>query len=234
MPQVLQKNTMGISAKEYRKKTYELLALIGKALASPVRLELLDVLSQGPRTVESLSDEIDQSIANTSQHLQVLHSARLISAERNGVFITYSIADQQVLVLASAFRRIGDLRLSEIQALTRAFLGERNLLERVDSKTLIQRIRRGEVTLLDVRPTREYEAGHIPSAVSVPLEELKRSLAKLPRDREIVAYCRGPLCVMSIEAVKLLRKSGFRAIRWEESVADWIARGYNLKTGSPA
>ena len=124
-----------------------------------------------------------------------------------------------------AFRRIGELRLSEIQTLTRAFLGERNLLERVDSKTLIQRIRRGEVTLLDVRPTREYEAGHIPRAGSGPLEELKRSLAKLPRDREIVAYCRGPLCVMSIEAVKLLRKSGFRAIRWEESVADWIARG---------
>src|SRR5215467_3671317 len=149
---------MSISAKEYKKKTYEVLAVIGKALASPVRLELLDVLSQGPRTVESLSREIDQSIANTSQHLQVLHSARLISAERGGVFITYAIADPQVLVLASAFRHIGELRLSEIQALTLAFLGERDLLEKVDSKTLIRRIRRGEVTLLDVRPTREYEA----------------------------------------------------------------------------
>ena len=223
---------MSISAKEYKKKTYEVLAVIGKALASPVRLELLDVLSQGPRTVESLSREIDQSIANTSQHLQVLHSARLISAERGGVFITYAIADPQVLVLASAFRHIGELRLSEIQALTRAFLGERDLLEKVDSKTLIRRIRRGEVTLLDVRPTREYEAGHIPGAVSVPLEELKRSIAKLPKNREIVAYCRGPLCVMSIEAVKLLRKRGFRAIRWDKSVADWIARGFSLKTGA--
>jgi rhodanese-related sulfurtransferase len=222
---------MSISAKEYRKQTYELLAGIGRALASPVRLELLDVLSQGPRTVESLSREIDQSIANTSQHLQVLHSARLISAERNGVFITYSIADPQVLVLTSTFRQIGDLRLSEIQALTHAFLAERNLLEKVDSKTLIQRIRRGEVTLLDVRPSREYEAGHIPGAVSVPLEELKRSISKLPRNREIVAYCRGPLCVMSIEAVQLLRKKGFRAVRWEESVGDWIARGFSLKRG---
>lgn len=223
---------MSLSPKDYRKKTYELLALIGKALASPVRLELLDVLSQGPRTVESLSDEIDQSIANTSQHLQVLHSARLISAERNGVFVTYSIADPQVLVLVSAFRRIGELRLSEIRTLTQAFLGERNLLERVDSKTLVQRIRRGEVTLLDVRPMREYEAGHIPGAVSVPLEELKRNMARLPKNKEIVAYCRGPLCVMSVEAVKLLRKRGFRAVRWEESVADWIARGFSLKTGN--
>jgi rhodanese-related sulfurtransferase len=225
---------MSISAKQFKKKTYELLAVIGKALSSPIRLELLDILSQGPRTVELLSEEAGQSIANTSQHLQVLRSARLIEAERNGVFVTYSIADRQVLVLASSLRRIGELRLSEIQELTRAFLTERNLLEKVDSKTLVQRIRRGEVTLLDVRPAGEYEAGHIPNALSVPLEELKRYISKLPRDREIVAYCRGPLCMMSIEAVQLLRKRGFQAIRWEESIGDWIARGLPLKTGKAA
>jgi len=225
---------MGISVKQLKNKTYELLAVLGKALSSPVRLELLDILSQGPRTVESLSKEVGQSIANTSQHLQVLRSARLIDAERKGVFISYSIADPQVLVLASSLRRIGELQLAEIQELTRIFLTERDLLEKVDCKTLVQRIRRAEVTLLDVRPVREYEAGHIPGALSVPLEELKRHISRLPKDREIVAYCRGSLCAMSIEAVKLLRKSGFRAVRWEESVADWVARGFSLKTGKAA
>src|SRR5579872_1907285 len=187
---------MGISVKQLKNKTYELLAVLGKALSSPVRLELLDILSQGPRTVESLSKEVGQSIANTSQHLQVLRSARLIDAERKGVFISYSIADPQVLVLASSLRRIGELQLAEIQELTRIFLTERDLLEKVDCKTLVQRIRRAEVTLLDVRPVREYEAGHIPGALSVPLEELKRHISRLPKDREIVAYCRGSLCAM--------------------------------------
>jgi rhodanese-related sulfurtransferase/DNA-binding transcriptional ArsR family regulator len=225
---------MGISVNELRNKTYGLLAVVGKALSSPIRLELLDILSQGPRTVESLSKEVRQSIANTSQHLQVLRSARLIDAQRNGVFITYEIADQQVLVLASALRRIGELRLAEIQEFTRLFLAEQGLMERVSGETLVRRIRRGEVTLLDVRPTREYEAGHIPGALSVPLEELKDYISRLPKNREVVAYCRGPLCVMSIEAVKLLRKSGFRAVRWEESVADWVARGHSLRTGRAA
>ncbi len=225
---------MTLSIKQYRTKTFELLAKIGKALASPVRLEILDVLIQGPRTVESLSDEIEQSIANTSQHLQVLQSARLVESTRHGVFIAYSISDPQVLVLASTFRRIGESRLSEIQSLTRIFLEERNQLERVDSKTLVRRIRRGEITLLDVRPSREYEAGHLPGAISIPIKDLKHGISKLPKDREIVAYCRGPLCVMSIEAVNVLRKSGFRAVRWEESVADWVARGLPLKTGRAA
>jgi len=225
---------MKISARQLKRKTYELLAVIGKALSSPVRLELLDVLCQGPRTVESLSDEIGQSIANTSQHLQALRSAKLIDAERNGIFITYSIADPQVLVLASSFHRIGNSRLPEIQALIRAFLAERHLLEEVNYKTLVQRIRRREVTLLDVRPTQEYGAGHIPGAISIPLDELRRRISNLPKNREIVAYCRGPLCVMSIEAVNLLRKRGFRAIRWGEGVADWLARGFPLNRGETA
>jgi rhodanese-related sulfurtransferase/DNA-binding transcriptional ArsR family regulator len=225
---------MSLSPKQLKKKTYELLSVIGKALSSPVRLELLDVLSQGPRAVESLAAEIGQSIANTSQHLQVLRSARLIESERKGVFITYSIADAQVLVLVSSFRRIGESRISEIQELLRAFLAERDVLEKVDVKSLVRRMRLGEVTLLDVRPESEYEAGHVPGALSVPLEQLERYLTRLPRNKELVAYCRGPLCLMSIEAVKLLRKKGFRATRWDESVADWAARGFRLKTGKAA
>lgn len=225
---------MSMSPKQLKKKTYELLSLVGKALSSPVRLELLDVLSQRPRTVESLAAEIDQSIANTSRHLQVLRLARLIESERSGVFITYSVADAQVLVLASSFRRIGEARISEIQELIRTFLEERNVLEKVNVKSLVRRIRRGEVTLLDVRPASEYQSGHVPGAVSVPLEKLERYLAQLPKSKELVAYCRGPLCMMSIEAVKLARKKGFTAIRWDESVADWAARGFRLKVGKAA
>jgi rhodanese-related sulfurtransferase len=225
---------MSLSPKQLKKKTYELLSMIGKALSSPVRLELLDVLSQGPRTVESLAAEIGQSMSNTSQHLQVLRLARLIESERKGVFITYSIADAQVLVLTSSFLRIGKSRVSEIQELIQAFLAERGVLEKVDVKSLVRRMRRGEVTLLDVRPAAEYEAGHIPGALSVPLAKLERYLAQLPKNKELVAYCRGPLCMMSIEAVKLLRKKGFRATRWDESVADWAARGFRLNAGKAA
>jgi rhodanese-related sulfurtransferase/DNA-binding transcriptional ArsR family regulator len=225
---------MAQSARRFKNRTYEQLALVGKALASPIRLEMIDVLSQGPRTVEDLSVEIGQSIANTSQHLQVLRSARLIEAERRGTYVTYRIADQQVLALASLLHRVGESRLAEIQQITQEFLESHGALERVDCSTLIKRIRRAEVTLLDVRPREEYEAGHIPKAISVPLEDLRRHMAKLPKGREIVAYCRGPLCVMSIEAVKILRKKGFHASRWEESIADWAARGLPVEMSKPA
>jgi rhodanese-related sulfurtransferase len=213
------------SARSFKDRTYEQLALIGKALASPIRLEIIDVLIQAPRTVEALSTELGQSIANTSQHLQVLRSARLIEAERRGTYVSYRVADRHVLTLANSLHRVGEFRFAEIQQITREFLEAHDALERVDCNTLIKRIQQAEVTLLDVRPRTEYAAGHIPNAISVPLDELKRHIAKLPKNREIVAYCRGPLCVMSIEAVKMLRKKGFQASRWEEGVADWAARG---------
>ena len=225
---------MAQSARPFKNRTYEQLALIGKALSSPIRLEMIDVLSQRPRTVDDLSDEIGQSIANTSQHLQVLRSARLIEFERRGTYITYRIADRQILALASLLHRVGESRLAELQQITKEFLQAHGALEKVDCDTLIKRIRRAEVTLLDVRPPEEYAAGHIPSAISVPVEELRRHMSKLPRDREIVAYCRGPLCVMSIEAVKILRKKGFQASRCEESIADWAARGLPVEMSTSA
>ena len=225
---------MAVSPKHLKKVVYEQLAVIGKALASPVRLEMIDVLSQGPKTVEVLSTDIGQSLANTSQHLQVLRSAKLIEAEKSGVYVEYRIADRQVLTLASLLRRLGESRLSEIQTLMRMFLEERNLLEIIDCDTLVQRIQQGEVTVIDVRPPAEYAAGHIPNALSVPLEELEQHMDLLPKDREIVAYCRGPLCVMSIDAVKVLRSKGLQATRWEEGVADWVARGFAPEIGNPA
>jgi len=225
---------MAQSARRFKNRTYEQLALIGKALASPIRLELIDVLGQGPRTVEDLSIEIGQSVANTSQHLQALRSARLIESERRGTYIAYRIADHQVLALAGLLHRVGESRLAEIQQITQEFLEAHDALERLDCGTLFKRLRRAEVVLLDVRPREEYAAGHIPQAISVPLEDLRQYMAKLPRDREIVAYCRGPLCVMSIEAVKMLRKKGFHANRWDESIADWAARGLPIAMSKSA
>lgn len=222
------------SARPFKNRTYEQLALIGKALSSPIRLEIIDVLSQRPRTVEDLSDEIGQSIANTSQHLQVLRSAKLIESERRSTYITYRIADLQILSLAGLLHRIGASRLAEIQRIAKEFLEAHGVLEEVDRDALIRRIRQAKVTLLDVRPAEEYAAGHIPRALSVPVEDLRRYIAKLPKDKEIVAYCRGPLCVMSIEAVKILRKKGFRASRWEESIADWGARGLPVEMSKSA
>jgi rhodanese-related sulfurtransferase/DNA-binding transcriptional ArsR family regulator len=224
--------SMTSSNRQFKDSLYEQLARIGKALASPIRLELLDVLSQGPRTVESIANEVNQSVANTSQHLQILRSARVIESERNGVNIIYRLADQEVLGLCGALRRVGEARLLEVRQVTEAFLRERGALERTDNETLLERVRRGEVTVLDVRPTDEFLAGHIPGAISVPLSELEQKMADLPPDREIVAYCRGPLCVMSIEAVNRLNEKGYQATRWEEGVADWVARGFAIQTGA--
>ena len=186
-----------------KKAVYEQLARIGKAVASPPRLELLDLLCQGPRTVEALAHEAGLSVANTSQHLQVLHSARLVQARKKGLFVTYSLADQQVSDFYRALRTLAESRLAEIDTIIRQFNNGRESMEPVDKEALLDRVRRAEVIVLDVRPLEEYRAGHIPGAISVPLKELEAQLSMLPRDREIVAYCRGPYCVLAVEAVKL-------------------------------
>jgi len=155
-----------------------------------------------------------------------------VDAEKEGVRVRYHLADEQVCTFFRALRSLAESRLLEIEAVTREFLEARGGMEPVDRDVLVERVRRGEVTVLDVRPPEEYRAGHIPGAVSVPLPELERRLAELPRDREIVAYCRGPYCVMAIEAVELLRAHGFRAVRMEEGVPDWRARGLPVETAS--
>ena len=146
--------------------------------------------------------------------------------------IIYRVADQEVLGLCGILRRVGETRLLEVRAVTDAFLRDRGMLEKTDKNTLLERVKRGEVTVLDVRPTEEFMAGHIPGALSVPLEVLEQKIAELPPGREIVAYCRGPLCVMSIEAVNLLNQKGYQATRGEEGVADWVARGFAIQTGA--
>ncbi|MFW5876622.1 MAG: ArsR/SmtB family transcription factor [Myxococcota bacterium] len=216
---------MSTPSRQFKDAIYEQLARIGKSLASGPRLEILDVLCQGPRTVEALADQVGQSVANTSHHLQVLRRARLVDSEKQGVHVTYRLADEDVGAFFRALRRLAEARLFEIEEVTRRFLGAREGMEAVYREDLVERVRRGDVAVLDVRPPEEYRAGHIPGAVSVPLGDLERRLAELPPDREIVAYCRGPYCVMSVEAVAMLRARGFRAVRMEEGVPDWRARG---------
>jgi rhodanese-related sulfurtransferase len=204
---------------------YEQLARIGKAVAAPRRLELLDLLGQAPRTVEGLADQTGMSVANTSQHLQVLRAAGLVEAAKDGLYVTYRLASDDVATFSVQLRRLAESRLAEVERVKRQFFATTDDLDAVSGKELRARVRRGEVVLLDVRPAEEYAAGHLPGAVSIPHDELKRRLGELPKNRQVVAYCRGPYCVFAGQAVKLLRARGFEAARIEDGVADWRARG---------
>ena len=218
------------SSRHFKTAIYTQFARIGRALASPSRLELLDLLCQGPRTVEALAKQAGQSVANTSHHLRVLAGARLVETEKHGLYVTYRLADDQVCDLYQGLRHLAERRLTEVEHVTRQFLEARGALQPVARDVLIERVRRGEVTVLDVRPPEEYRAGHISGALSVPLADLERRMAGLRRDRDIVAYCRGPYCVMAVEAVEILRARGFTAHRLEDGVPDWRALGLPVDT----
>ncbi|MFH0802443.1 MAG: metalloregulator ArsR/SmtB family transcription factor [bacterium] len=218
--------------REFKDAIYEQFARISKALSSPKRLELLDLLCQGERTVEVMAKSTGLSVANASQHLQVLRSARLVDAEKQGLFVVYRLADRQVCDLLSALRTLAEVRLAEIEQITRQFAESHPDLEPVDRNALRERVLSGAVTLLDVRPRAEYQAGHIPGALCVPLEELEEHLAKLPEGQEIVAYCRGPYCVLAVEAVERLKAKGFKAYRMEDGVVEWRALGLPVDAGN--
>jgi rhodanese-related sulfurtransferase len=211
---------------------YEQLARMGKAVSAPKRLELLDLLSQGPRTVEALAGQAALSVANASQHLQVLRAARLVDAEKQGLHVEYRLAGDDVAAFFLALRNIAEDRLAEMAVVTRAYLGERDAMETVAGDELLRRVKQGEVTVLDVRPPEEYTAGHIPGAVSIPIGELKARFKELPKTRDVVAYCRGPYCVFAVQAVALLRKKGFTAHRMKEGVLDWRSRGGRVEAGN--
>jgi rhodanese-related sulfurtransferase/DNA-binding transcriptional ArsR family regulator len=213
------------SGRTYKNAVYEQFALVGKALCSAPRLEILDVLLQAERTVEVLAAEVGLSVANTSHHLQVLKRARLVETERRGHFVIYRVADVAVGDVLNAVRELGERRLSEIDRVTREYLADREGMEVVDKQALLQRIDSGDCIVLDVRPSEEYDAAHVAGAVSMPLEELERRLGELPHDRQIVAYCRGPYCVLAVNAVEMLRRHGFDAVRAPESVQDWRQLG---------
>lgn len=220
------------SGRRFKNAIYGQFARVAKALASPHRIELLELLSQGPRTVEALGALADMTLANTSSHLQVLRGAGLVESTKEGLFVTYRIADASVADLLLSVRKVAERRLAEVERITREFLAENAQLEAVDESALRRRVRSGEVTVLDVRPPEEFASGHIPGALSVPLPELARRLSTLPKRREVVAYCRGPYCVLAVEAVKQLRAKGFKAVRLEDGVLDWAAQGLPLETAT--
>jgi rhodanese-related sulfurtransferase len=217
--------------RQFKDAIYEQFSRIGKAVSSPKRLELLDLICQGEKTVETLSRETGLTVANTSQHLQTLKAARLIEAEKDGLYVKYRLADEMVCEFFRSMRVLAENRLAEVDLIKRRFLEGRQGMEPVNRDDLLKRVSEGGVTVLDVRPIDEYRTGHIPGALSVPLDRLKEILASLPTDQEIVAYCRGPYCVLSVQAVEVLRANGFNAIRLEEGVQDWRAMGLSVETG---
>jgi rhodanese-related sulfurtransferase/biotin operon repressor len=199
---------------------------IGKALASGRRIELLDVLANGERSVEGLARETGLSVANTSQHLQLLRQAGLVSTRREGTSVYYRLAAPEVFELWRNLRALAATRLAEVEQLAAAYLGARDELEPLTRAELARRLRDGDrLVVLDVRPTEEHQANHIPGAVSIPVTELHRRLRELPPDREIVAYCRGPYCAYAHDAVATLRAEGFQARRLEDGLPEWQAAG---------
>src|SRR5579859_2954741 len=198
---------------------FDAIALMGKGFASPVRLELLDLLAQAPRTVQELARASEQSMANASQHLQALQTAGLVSRQRQGTSVRYALAGEDVLALWLALRNASAARLAEVERAAREYLGDE--VEAIGRDELIARLSRGDAVLVDVRPAEEYAAGHIDGARSIPIDELERRLAELPKDREVIAYCRGPFCAYAHEAVRTLELTGRRARRFEEGWPEW-------------
>jgi rhodanese-related sulfurtransferase len=202
---------------------FDAIALMGKAFASPRRLELLDLLAQAPRTVDELARASEQSTANTSQHLQALHAAGMVTRAREGTSVRYAIASDTALALWLALRDASVSQLAEVERAAREYLGED--VEEIGRDELIARLRKGDVVLVDVRPAEEFEAGHIEGARSIPLDELADRLAELPRGREVVAYCRGPYCAFAHDAVRRLQAAGRTARRLEEGWPEWRLAG---------
>lgn len=219
--------------REFKSRLYAQFARVGKALGSPQRLELLELLGQGERTVDSLAGEIGASIANVSQHLQALRQAALVDSRKQGQFVHYRLADPAISDLCRALRTVSERRLAELDRLVRNHFGDRSG-EPVSMQELLKRARSVEVVILDTRPTNEYEAGHIAGAVSVPIADLRRRLKELPKNKEFVAYCRGPYCVYADQAVELLQTKGRRARRLLEGFPEWRAAGFPVETGVSA
>jgi rhodanese-related sulfurtransferase len=218
-----------MGSRAFKDSLYSEFAVLGKALANAHRLEILDLLGQGERSVEQLAREAELSLANASAHLQVLRQARLVEAEKRGLNVVYRLAAPEVFQLWRTLRDVGSARVAEIDRLVENYFAGREELEPVDREELLRLMADEAVTVIDVRPEVEYEQGHISSARSVPVENLRRRLAELPRDVEVVAYCRGPYCVYSDQAVRLLHQYGFRARRLSEGFPEWRAAGYPVE-----
>jgi rhodanese-related sulfurtransferase len=211
---------------------YEALASVAKALGNGRRAELVDVLAQGERSVDQLAGEIGQSMANTSQHLQFLFRAGLVHARRDGARVRYSLASDAVGALWRAMREVAGAHVDRVDELAAAYLGDRSQLATIGREELLERMRTGEVVVLDVRPPAEYAAGHLPDAVNVPPDQLEARLADLPADQPVVAYCRGPLCAYADTAVRTLTAEGRPALRLVDGLPEWAAAGFPVVRAS--
>ena len=209
---------------------YDGLAAVAKALGNGRRAELVDVLAQGERPVEELAGEIGQSVANTSHHLQQLLRAGLVRTRRDGTHIYYALAIPRVAELWAAMRDVASTQVAELDGLTTAYLGDRSSLDTITREQLARRVRDGDVVVLDVRPEPEYRAGHIAGAVSLPFKEITRRLRTIPKDRQVVAYCRGPFCVYADDAVRALRRNGYQAARLDDGFPEWARAGLPVDT----
>jgi len=214
-----------MSNKTFKSDLFEQFARIGKALSSGKRLQMLEYLAQGERSVDTLAQMTGLSVANTSQHLQQLRQAGLASARKEGLYVFYRVSGDSIVRLVAALRVVGQEQLAEVDKLVKAYFESKDSLEPVPAKELLQRAKTGVVTVLDVRPAEEYAAGHIRGAINVPLTELTKRLHEIPSSREIVAYCRGPYCLLALEAVAQLRKKGRKARRLQDGFPEWKSAG---------
>jgi rhodanese-related sulfurtransferase len=221
-----------VNHRTFKDPLYDQFARIGQALGSPRRIELLDLLAQGEKTVELLAEQSAMPVKNASAHLRVLRHARLVETRRQGTFVHYRLVGDDVVVLLRSLQGVARQRLAEVEQVTDLYLRKRDELQPVTRKELRRLVRDDLVTVIDARPREEYEAGHIPGALSVPVAELERRLSEIPKDREVIAYCRGPYCVYSLEAVTLLRKRGYRARRADDGFPDWRTGGLPVESGT--
>jgi len=219
------------NSKSLKGAVYEQVARIGKAVCSPQRLEMLGVLSQSPRSVESLAEETALTIANASRHLQILKAARLVESERQGQMAIYRLADGSVDVFFRTLLKMAEGRLAEIGHIVKQFQNGKEDLEPVDRDALLKAVRKGEVIVLDVRPREEFESAHIRGALSMPIKELEKRISELPKKQKIAAYCRGPYCMFAVTAAEALRKKGYDAVVLRDSVQDWKSMGFPVDSG---
>ena len=218
--------------RKFKDRLYGQLARLGKALSSPHRLEMLELLAQGERTVDSLATEIGLSLANASQHLQALRQAALVESRKDGLFVYYRLADPDVFELSKVIRAVAERRLAELDRLVHEHFGNRADAEAVPMDELLKRVRSKRVVVLDTRPANEYVAGHIAGAISIPVEDVQRRLKELTKGKEYVAYCRGPYCIYADRAVEILRAHGRRARRLVEGFPEWRSAGFPVSQGA--
>jgi rhodanese-related sulfurtransferase/DNA-binding HxlR family transcriptional regulator len=214
-----------MSRQNLKQQIYSQVARIGKVVGHGNRLELLEYLAQGERTVEALAKLTNLSVANTSQHLRSMRQSGLVEARKDGLYVYYSIADDEIIRLLASMRKLAESHLADVDRLVREYLTVKDELEPIPREELLERARQGIVTVLDVRPSEEFASGHVPGAVNVSIKDLEQWLKKLPHNQEIVAYCRGPHCVLAFEAVARMRAKGFRARRLQDGFPEWREAG---------